>query len=35
LGAKSFGKTSSRREDTDQTQVFGKKGWEVLSVEIR
>jgi hypothetical protein len=35
LGAKSFGETSSRHEDTGQTQVFGKKGWEVLSVEIR
>src|SRR3984885_12105339 len=35
LGAKSFGETSSRHEDTDQTQVFSKIGWEVLSVEIR
>jgi hypothetical protein len=35
LGAKSFGETSSRAKDTDQTRVFGKKGWEVLSIEIR
>src|SRR5579863_644024 len=34
LGAKSFGVTSYVGEDTDQAQVFGKKGREVLSIKI-
>src|ERR1700744_4146526 len=34
LGAKSFGETLCVGEDTDQAQVFGKKGREVLSIKI-
>jgi hypothetical protein len=33
--AKSFGETSSVAEDRGYAQVFGKEGWEVLSIKIR
>jgi len=35
LGAKSFGESSCAGEDTDQAQVFGKNGREVLPIKIR
>jgi hypothetical protein len=33
--AKSFGETSLLAETTEYAQVFGKDGWEVLSIKIR
>jgi hypothetical protein len=33
--AKSFGEISLVREDTGDAQVFGKNGYEVLSIKIR
>jgi hypothetical protein len=35
LGAKSFGETFCVDENTDQAQVFGKNGREVLPIKIR
>jgi hypothetical protein len=35
LGAKSFGETLFVEQDTDQAQVFGKNGRELLPIKIR